>query len=464
MLFPPTSDGDDRSELQRVIDALGPQAFKAIWESLPAESREAYAYAWRKVARPKQLAPTGNWRVWSVRAGRGWGKTRTGAEWMREGVESGLCGRLGFGGATAADVRDVMVEGPSGILAISPNRWRPVYEPSKRRLTWPNGAMGSLYSAEEPDRLRGPQHDRFWADELAAWQQLEEAWDMLQFGLRVGANPQVIATSTPRGLAFLRKLEAEPTTVTTRGSTWENSKNLAPPFLEAIRKKYEGTRLGRQEIDAEILDDNPGALWKRTMIDVARVGAARGPDHVPQLSRIVVAWDPATTADATSDEHGILAVGAGICSCQGKPDLHGFVLEDCSAILTPNESCERVASVYERRQANTVIGETNQGGDFIESLLHSTPRGKHLAYRGVHAKDGKRLRAEPVASLYEQGKVHHVGNFPKLEDEQTTWDPLNQVESPNRVDALVHGLTDLLVHPAPPSYRSTPGVGFRTRV
>ena len=458
MLFPPTSDGDDRSELQRVIDALGPQAFKAIWESLPPDSREAYAYSWRKVARPKQLAPPGNWRVWSVRAGRGWGKTRTGSEWMREGVESGLCGRLGFGGATAADVRDVMVEGPSGILAISPNRWRPVYEPSKRRLTWPNGAVGSLYSAEEPDRLRGPQHDRFWADELAAWQQLEEAWDMIEFGLRIGVNPQVIATSTPRGLAFLRKLEAEPTTVTTRGSTWENAGNLAAPFLEAIRKKYEGTRLGRQEIDAEILDDNPGALWKRALIDAARV------DHCPQLSRIVIPWDPATTSDATSDEHGILAVGAGMCSCQGKPDLHGFVLEDCSAILSPNESCERVASVYERRRANTVIGETNQGGDFIESLLHSTPRGKGLAYHGVHAKDGKRLRAEPVASLYEQGKIHHVGGFPKLEDEMCTWDPLNQVESPNRVDALVHGLTDLLVKPAPPSYKSAHGVGFRTRV
>ena len=452
MLFPPTSDGDDRSELQRVIDALGPQAFKAIWESLPPDSREAYAYSWCKVARPKQLAPPGNWRVWSVRAGRGWGKTRTGAEWMREGAESGQCGRMAFVGATAADTRDVMVEGPSGILEISPNHWRPTYEPSKRRLTWPNGAVGTLYSAEEPDRLRGPQHDRAWADELAAWAALEDTWDMLQFGLRVGENPQVIVTSTPRGLPFLRKLEAEPTTVTTRGSTWENADNLAPPFLDAIRKKYEGTRLGRQEIDAEILDDNPGALWKRAPIDAARV------DHCPQLSRIVIPWDPATTSDATSDEHGILAVGAGVCSCQGKPDLHGFVLEDCSAILSPNESCERVASVYERRRANTVIGETNQGGDFIESLLHSTPRGKHLTYRGVHAKDGKRLRAEPVASLYEQGRVHHVGSFPKLEDEMCTWDPLNQVESPNRVDALVHGLTDLLVHAAPPSYRATSGL------
>jgi len=458
MLFPPTSDGDDRSELQRVIDALGPQAFKAIWESLPPDSREAYAYSWCKVARPKQLAPPGNWRVWSVRAGRGWGKTRTGAEWMREGAESGQCGRMAFVGATAADTRDVMVEGPSGILEISPNHWRPTYEPSKRRLTWPNGAVGTLYSAEEPDRLRGPQHDRAWADELAAWAALEDTWDMLQFGLRVGENPQVIVTSTPRGLPFLRKLEAEPTTVTTRGSTWENADNLAPPFLDAIRKKYEGTRLGRQEIDAEILDDNPGALWKRALIDAARV------DRVPQLSRIVICWDPATTSDATSDEHGILAVGAGMCSCQGKPDLHGFVLEDGSAILTPRESCDRVAGMYERRRANTVIGETNQGGDFLEALLRSTDEGKRLAYRGVHAKDGKRLRAEPVASLYEQGRVHHVGGFPKLEDEMVTWDPLNQIESPNRVDALVHGLTDLLVHPAPPSYKSQPGVGFRTRV
>ena len=451
------SDEDDRSDLERSIEFFGgPAPFLAWLETRsPAEQRDL-DFDWEFLARKKQLPPPGAWRVWSLRAGRGFGKTRTGAEWMRMGVESGQCGRIALVGATAADTRDVMVEGPSGILAISPPRWRPTYEPSKRRLTWPNGAVGTLYSAEEPDRLRGPQHDRAWADELAAWAALEETWDMLQFGLRIGSNPQVVVTSTPRGLAFLRKLEAEATTVTTRGSTYENQANLAPPFLEAIRKKYEGTRLGRQEIDAEILDDNPGALWKRIQIDAARV------NHVPQLSRIVIAWDPATTSDATSDEHGIIAVGAGMCACQGKPELHGFVLEDCSSILTPRESCDSVASVYSRRQANTVIGETNQGGDFLEALLRSTDEGKRLAYRGVHAKDGKRLRSEPVASLYEQGRVHHVGCFAKLEDEMVTWDPLNQVESPNRVDALVHGLTDLLVHAPPPSYTPTSGL-YRPR-
>ncbi|MEN6549035.1 MAG: terminase family protein [Armatimonadia bacterium] len=449
---------DDRSVLQRWIDDLGAETFQKLWRSFPVEVREAYAYDWSKIARPKQLPPPGDWLLWMLRAGRGFGKTRCGAEWIRMGVESGACGRVALIGPTAADTRDVMVEGTSGILAISPNNWRPQYEPSKRRLTWPNGAVGTLYSAEEPDRLRGPQHDRAWADELAAWSQLEETWDMLQFGLRLGNHPQALITTTPRGLPILRKLEADPTTVVTRGNTYENAGNLAPSFLAAIKKKYEGTRLGRQEIDAEILDDNPGALWKRAMIDPHRV------EHAPQLSRIIVPWDPAVTADASSDEHGILAIGAGMCSCKGEPELHGFVLEDGSAILTPSESCDRVASIYQRRMANGVIGETNQGGDFIEALLRANPKSKGLTYRGVHAKDGKRLRAEPVVALYEQGKVHHVGIFPKMEDEMTQWDPMNQVESPNRVDALVHGLTELLVHPAPPSYSSSRGSGPKFRV
>jgi phage terminase large subunit-like protein len=270
---------------------------------------------------------------------------------------------------------------------------------------------------------------------------------MLQFGLRQGTHPQACITSTPRGLKFLRDLDADPSTVTTIGSTYENKSNLAPSFLAAIKKKYEGTRLGRQEIDAEILDDNPGALWKRAWIESTRL------DKMPQLSKIVIAWDPATTAQATSDEHGILAVGAGMCSCLGKPELHGFVLEDVSSILSPKESCDRVVSVYVRRMANAVIGETNQGGDFLEALLRANPNSRGMKYVGVHAKDGKRLRAEPVLSLYEQKRVHHIGCFPKLEDEMCMWDPLNQVESPNRVDALVHGLTAIMVVPAPQTVR-----------
>jgi phage terminase large subunit-like protein len=457
MILPAPSD--DRSEFQRSVDDLGGiEAFLEFWEKQDRQARLELSYDWEWRARKKQLPPPGDWLTWHLRAGRGFGKSRCGAEWVRWKVERDGCIRGALVAATAADARDVMVEGPSGILAVCPPWNRPLYEPSKRRITWPNGAQCAVYSAEEPDRLRGPQHDFCWADELAAWAQLQETWDMLQFGLRQGAHPQACITSTPRGLKFLRDLDADPSTVTTIGSTYENKSNLAPSFLAAIKKKYEGTRLGRQEIDAEILDDNPGALWKRVMIDGARV------ERAPQLSRVVICWDPATTSDATSDEHGILAVGAGMCACQGKPELHGFVLEDVSAILTPDESCDRVASVYQRRLANSVIGETNQGGDFIEALLRANPKSKGLAYKGVHAKDGKRLRAEPVSALYEQSVVHHVGTFPKLEDEMTQWDPMNQVESPNRVDALVHGLTALLVVAAPPSYKSRAGVGFRTRV
>lgn len=453
MLAP--SDFDDRSDLQRAIDELGLEEFAELWEAQPYQERIRKRYDWSFVARKKQLPPPGDWLTWHLRAGRGFGKTRTGAEWVRYKVEDEGLMWGGIVAPTAADARDVMVEGPSGILAVCPPWNRPLYEPSKCRLTWPNGAQCSIYSAEEPDRLRGPQHQFAWCDELAAWAKLEEAWDMLQFGMRQGDCPQTLITSTPRGLAFLRALERESTTVTTTGSTYENQANLARVFLNKIKAKYEGTRLGRQEISAEILDDNPGALWKLGMI--SRV------DRPVQLSRVVVCWDPAVTSDKDSDEHGILAVGAGMCSCKGIPEMHGFVLEDRSGILSPNDSCDRVASLYRDRMANAVIGETNQGGDFIESLLRANEKSKGLTYQGVHAKDGKRLRADPVSALYEQGKVHHVGVFPKLEDEMTQWDPRNQVESPNRVDALVHGLTDLLVEAAPPPYHHTSAPLWRPR-
>lgn len=453
---------DDRSELQQAIDAWGgPDAFLAWWEAQDPDARERLAFDWAFVARKKQLPPPGAWLTWHLRAGRGFGKSRTGAEWVRCKVDAG-CMRGSLVGPTAADVRDVMVEGPSGILAVCPPWNRPLYEPSKRRLTWPHGAVCTLYSAEEPDRLRGPQHEFSWCDELAVWTRLEETWDMLQFGLRMGDNPQVLITSTPRGLKFLRDLDRAKTTVTTIGTTYENQANLAPSFLAKLRDKYEGTRLGRQEIDAEILDDNPGALWKQAWIDAKRVSLGQFAGMGVAIQRIVVALDPATTSTSTSDEAGIVAVGAGMCSCQGKPAMHGFVFEDGSEILSPNDTCRRVLDVYERRMANSVVGETNQGGDWIESLLRSNDQTKALTYRGVHAKDGKRLRAEPVAALYEQGRVHHVGAFNKLEGEMTDWDPMTSPESPNRIDALVHGLTHLMVKPAPPSYSGSP-TGFHFR-
>jgi phage terminase large subunit-like protein len=455
--------GDDRSDLQRAIDAWGgPEPFLAWWERQEPEARERLSYDWSFCARKKQLPPPGRWKTWHLRAGRGFGKTRTGAEWARWKVERDGCVRGALVAPTAADARDVMVEGPSGILAVCPPWNRPLYEPSKRRLTWPNGAQVTLFSAEEPDRLRGPQHDFSWCDELAAWAQLEETWDMLQFGLRQGDNPQALITSTPRGLVFLRELEKERGTVTTTGTTYENSSNLAASFIERIKTKYEGTRLGLQEISAQILDDNPGALWKRAQIDSKRLSIAEFAALGVQLRRVVVALDPSTTATKSSDEAGIVAVGSGMCCCNGKPAVHGFVLEDATDIYTPTKTCEKVIEVYERRMANEVIGETNQGGDWIEALFRTHPKAAGLPYRGVHAKDGKRLRAEPVSSLYEQGMVHHVGMFAKLEDEMCTWDPKDSDDSPDRVDALVHGLTRLLVQPAPAAYTGSPA-GYHPR-
>lgn len=460
-----------RSRFDRLVEALGgPQAFLDWLHKQDPKWAIRLGYDWRFVARPKQLppernprTPDGSWVTWSLRAGRGFGKTRCGAETVRMLVESGKYGHGALTAATAADARDVLVEGPSGILAISPPWFRPDYEPSKRRLTWPNGAVATLFSAEEPDRLRGPNNDFAWCDEIAAWAALQETWDMLQFTLRLGQEPKCVVTSTPRGLKFLRDLEADPTTVVTRGSTYENQHNLAAPFLKRIKEKYEGTRLGRQEIDAEILDDNPGALWKQAWIDAKRISIADWVRMTDICRSVVVALDPATTSDATSDEAGIVAVGAGMCSCNGKPEMHGFVLEDASAILSPNDTCKEVLGVWKRRFANKVVGETNQGGDWIEALLRSNESSKGLAYKGVHAKDGKRLRAEPAASLYEQGRVHHVGELPKLEAEMTQWDPMLTVESPNRVDALVHGLTHLVVKPAPPSYEGNTGNGWHAR-
>lgn len=437
---------DDRSELQKAIDDLGQEAFLEFWEEQDWQARLELAYDWYYVARKKQLPPEGDWLTWHLRAGRGYGKTRCGAEWVRLKIEYDGCMRGALVAPTAADARDVMVEGPSGILAVCPPWNRPLYEPSKRRLTWPNGAQCAVYSAEEPDRLRGPQHEFAWCDELAAWAQLEETWDMLQFGLRQGDHPQALITSTPRGLKFLRDLEADPTTVTTTGTTYENAANLAPRFIDRVKAKYEGTRLGLQEISAIILDDNPGALWKRKQIDAMRKSVVQLAGLGVVFRKVVVALDPSTTSNKNSDQAGIVAVACGMCPCQGTPELHGFVLEDATDIYSPVETCIKVVDMYQRRSANQVIGETNQGGDWIMSLLRTHPDAKNLPFHGVHAKDGKRLRAEPVASLYEQGKVHHVGMFAKLEDQMCNWNPKESNESPDAIDALVHGLTDLLVN------------------
>lgn len=406
-----------------------------ILESLSQEEVAQLQYHWDFWARPNQRTPLVAFFCWLVLAGRGYGKTRVGSEWTIRAIESGQCKRFALIGETAADVRDVMVEGDSGILACSPPWFRPVYEPSKRRLTWPNGAIATTYSADKPDQLRGPQHDGAWADEIAKWRYVD-AWDQLIFGLRLGKNPQVVATTTPRPTPLIKTLSKESDTHVTRGSTFENSANLSEKFLQKLRDKYENTRLGRQEIYAEILDDNPGALWSRALLEKNRVQKA------PELRRIVVAVDPAVTSNEDSDETGIVVCGLGF-------DGHGYVLEDASGIYTPNEWATKVVEVYETWKADRVVAEVNNGGDLVENTIRTIPndRGRRVSYKGVRASRGKATRAEPVAALDEQGKIHHVGFLSGLEDQMTDWNPSVDKDSPDRVDARVWGFSELMLKP-----------------
>jgi phage terminase large subunit-like protein len=439
----------DASLMERL--SRDPAKMAAFVGSLTEKEAAELEYLWPAWARPKQLAPPGDWRTWLVLAGRGFGKTRTGGEFVRDEVDAGRARFIGIAGPTADDIRDAMIEGESGLLSLYPARERPKYEPSKRRITFANGVRALLIAAAEPDRFRGKQYDLVWADELAAWR-YRDAWDQIQFGLRLGTSPRAVVTTTPRPTPLIRELVADPTTVVTRGSTYENKGNLAKPFLAQIVKKYEGTRLGRQELDAEILDDNPGALWNRGMFDAKRLRV------LPALLRTVVAVDPSVDAQGAADECGIVVGGVGMCSCLGKPELHGFIFEDVSAQLSPNAWAQRVDGAFKRHEADRVVAEVNNGGALVEvNIRTANPR---ISYRAVHASKGKRTRAEPVAALYEQGKVHHVGSLPKLEDEMATWDPLVDTKSPNRMDALVWALTDLMLEGSIPQHIKRPaGLG-----
>jgi len=390
------------------------------------------ARTWRDVARAEQVAPDGDWSTWLYMAGRGSGKTRAGAEWVHEQIAAG-CRRIALVGATAADVRDVMVEGESGILATARLGARPVYEPSRRRVTWPNGAIATTYSAEEPERLRGPQHDGAWADELGAWK-YEAAWDMLLLGLRLGAEPRALVTTTPRPTKLVRSLLSDANTITTRGSTYDNRDNLAPSYFASIITRYEGTRMGRQELMGELVDDVPGALWTLSLLDGLRVQAA------PDLARVIVAVDPAVTSGAESDETGIVVVGIGA-------DGHGYVLADRSCRMSPDGWARRAAQAYHEYQADRLIVEDNQGGEMVAFLLGTVDA--TVPIKRIRASRGKRLRAEPVAALYEQGRVHHVGVYPDLEDQMASFTG-DGGEHDDRVDAMVHALTEVMLDTAGP--------------
>jgi phage terminase large subunit-like protein len=409
---------------------------------LSIEQKANLKYHWPFWARPNQLQPAGDWATWLILAGRGFGKTRTGAETIRDWVcgstplGKGQCVRIALIGETASDSRDVMVEGESGLLAVHPKDFRPNYEPSKRRVTWPNGAMATLYNATEPDQLRGPQHDGAWCDELAKWQYCQETWDQLQFGLRLGDHPRTIVTTTPRPLPLIKKMMNDPRVIVTRGSTLHNADNMPESFLHEIQDKYGGTRLGRQEIEGEILEDIPGALWTRQSIDDHRL-----PDY-PDLERVLVAVDPATSSNEGSDEHGIVVVGL---ARNSEGYANGYVLEDGSLKGSPEEWARRAVSLYRKWSADKIVAEKNQGGEMVSSVIRSVDRSVPITL--VHASRGKYVRAEPISSLYEQGRIHHIGRFDKLEDQMCTFSidniRANGYGSPDRVDALVWGLSEL---------------------
>jgi len=424
-------------QLEELLDQI--EAYKASgrvpWicpdpdcDGEPHGSKYAAAHA-----RPSQRPPDldAEWDTWVLLAGRGFGKTRCGAEWawrMAKDLERGA-----LIAPTAADARDTMVEGESGLLAVCPPTFRPEYQPSKRRLVYPNGAMQFLYSADEPDRLRGPQHHYLWADECAAWKKLQYAWDMAQMGLRLGSRPRACVTTTPRPLPLIKELVRDPMSVIVRGSTYDNLTNLAPSFRRAVVAKYEGTTLGRQELDAEILDDMPGALVARHLITSKRVTEA------PLFKRVTVGLDPAGTG--TGDETGLIVVG------RGAADNRDYVLADYSAKMGPDQAAKTAFEAREQWGADKVVAEDNGGKDWIESVLKSV--WKHeLGQRGnppivrVNASQGKMLRAQPVGMRYEQGRISHVGTFETLEDQLTTWIPEDDpFKSPDRLDALVHAVT-----------------------
>lgn len=404
---------------------------RAFLDGLTPHEAALLLYDWELWARAKQLPPSGGWRTWLILAGRGFGKTRTGAEWVRAGVEAGRFRRIALVGETTADARDVMVEGDSGILAVSPPWNRPRYEPSKRRLTWPGGAVAQTFSADDPEQLRGPQFDAAWADEIAKWR-YAAAWDNLMLGLRLGTDPRCVATTTPRPRAWLTRIIDDPATVLTSGGTAENAANLAPAFLERILATYGGTRLARQEIDGEMLLDTPGALWRRADLDRLRLP----PAEIPALTRVVVAIDPAVSTGTGSDETGIIVAGLDGAG-------QAIVLRDLSGRLGPDAWARRAIAAYHRHQADSLVAEVNQGGDLVTQTLRTVD--PTVPVRAVRASRGKRTRAEPVAALYEQGRVRHVGPLAELEDQMCGFTGAPGESSPDRLDALVWALTDLML-------------------
>lgn len=387
---------------------------------------------WGMLARDDQLLPAGAWLIWYIQAGRGWGKTRTGAEatWLM----SESAARIAIVAESFSEGRDVCIEGETGIKTLHPDlQWNR----SIGEMAFPSGARGKIYSAEDPDSLRGPNNYFAWCDEIAKWRYLQATWDQLMFTLRKG-DPRTVITTTPRPLPLLKELKARPTTRVTRGRTYDNIANLAAAYIENIIRPYEGTELGRQELNAEDLEDIEGALWQRIRIERLRVTKA------PELERVVTAIDPSNTRNG--DEAGVITAGIGWCTCMGAPERHGFLLSDDSVQASPEKWAANGVTAYHKFKADTLVAEDNNGGEMVEVTIKTIDHAPPV--KRIHASRGKYTRAEPISLLGQQGKIHHVGVFPKLEDELCSWLPGH--ESPNRLDAYVWAFTELLLSPPKP--------------
>lgn len=407
-------------------------------KTLPHYSEETLQIAQARVqwqsrsARSNQLPPETNWNNWLILSGRGWGKTRTGAEWLIWEALLQPKTRWAVIAKTSADIRDTCFEGESGLVEVLKRYGLfndKSYNRSNYTYTFPNGSRIKGFSAEEPDRLRGPQHHGGWLDELAAWPK-PETYDQYKFGLRLGAHPKTVITTTPRPTKIIKELLKDETTFVTRGSTFDNKDNLAPAALAEFERKYANTRLGQQELYGAVLDDNPGALWRRTGIDASRITS----DNLPTLTRVVVGVDPAVTATEDSDSTGIIVAGM---SNNGEY----YVLDDATLKASPLEWATRAVTMYEKWKADRIVAEVNNGGDLVIHLLQQVK--PTVSTKKVTATRGKQLRAEPIAALYEQGRVHHVGYFALLEDEMCEYEPGVTEKSPDRMDALVWALTEL---------------------
>ena len=449
MTFPPPTVCDmSHSSVRILLDVLRPlslprrvKLLKTVVETGPPELVEVVETFWAFWARPDQLPPEPLKPVWLVLGGRGAGKTRTGAEWVK-GMALGhppyadaKTERIALIGETQGQVRDVMIEGVSGLLSIHLRGERPTWSPSLRQLRWPNGAIAQVFSAEDPEGLRGPQFGAAWCDELAKWPNLEECWDMLQFGLRLGGHPRQIVTTTPRPVPLIKRLLAGSNVAVSRAKTADNRFNLAAEFLRTVTQTYGGTRLGRQELDGELVEESADALWTRAMLEAARETAA------PGLARIVVAVDPPASSSQRADRCGLVVAGV---DAEGL----GHVLEDATlAGVRPHEWAQKAVALYRRHEADALVVEVNQGGEMVESVIREVDAG--IPVVSVRATRGKYLRAEPVAALYAQGRVRHAGVFPELEDEMCAFGPsgLETGRSPDRLDALVWALTYLMLAP-----------------